>query len=155
MPHILSFTGQFPTPHSYLVSVDRSHSHFYQEPANLPAGCFTASRRRRIRKRLFVLQPCNGSFVSVCQIERRLDAVRSMCHHSHKRLTACFQGQHGTDADKRHVSSRCDSALGSCLFEGLSPVTGGFPKQHQPLCLQICTLSHVHAHNTCPPTTFF
>ncbi|XP_059548114.1 rho GTPase-activating protein 17 isoform X5 [Myotis daubentonii] len=36
------------------------------------------------------------------QIERRLDAVRSMCHHSHKRLTACFQGQHGTDADKRH-----------------------------------------------------
>ncbi|CAK6445036.1 unnamed protein product [Pipistrellus nathusii] len=36
------------------------------------------------------------------QIERRLDAVRSMCHHSHKRLTACFQGQHGTDTDKRH-----------------------------------------------------
>nr|KAF6488737.1 Rho GTPase activating protein 17 [Molossus molossus] len=36
------------------------------------------------------------------QIERRLDAVRSMCHHSHKRLAACFQGQHGTDADRRH-----------------------------------------------------
>ncbi|XP_036906960.1 rho GTPase-activating protein 17 isoform X5 [Sturnira hondurensis] len=36
------------------------------------------------------------------QIERRLDAVRSMCHHSHKRLTACFQGQHGTDAERRH-----------------------------------------------------
>ncbi|XP_023571392.1 rho GTPase-activating protein 17 isoform X7 [Octodon degus] len=36
------------------------------------------------------------------QIERRLDAVRSMCHHSHKRLVACFQGQHGTDAERRH-----------------------------------------------------
>ncbi|XP_053527780.1 rho GTPase-activating protein 17 isoform X5 [Artibeus jamaicensis] len=36
------------------------------------------------------------------QIERRLDAVRSMCHHSHKRLTTCFQGQHGTDAERRH-----------------------------------------------------
>ncbi|XP_076407933.1 rho GTPase-activating protein 17 isoform X4 [Peromyscus maniculatus bairdii] len=36
------------------------------------------------------------------QIERRLDTVRSMCHHSHKRLIACFQGQHGTDAERRH-----------------------------------------------------
>uniref|UniRef100_A0A2K5Y413 Rho GTPase-activating protein 17 n=1 Tax=Mandrillus leucophaeus TaxID=9568 RepID=A0A2K5Y413_MANLE len=36
------------------------------------------------------------------QIERRLDTVRSVCHHSHKRLVACFQGQHGTDAEKRH-----------------------------------------------------
>ncbi|XP_023376399.1 rho GTPase-activating protein 17 [Pteropus vampyrus] len=25
-----------------------------------------------------------------------------MCHQSHKRLMACFQGQHGTDADRRH-----------------------------------------------------
>ncbi|XP_021093004.1 rho GTPase-activating protein 17 isoform X2 [Heterocephalus glaber] len=36
------------------------------------------------------------------QIERRLDAVRSMCHHSHKRLIACFQGQHGTESERRH-----------------------------------------------------
>ncbi|KAM9209292.1 rho GTPase-activating protein 17 isoform 4-T5 [Dugong dugon] len=36
------------------------------------------------------------------QIERRLDVVRSMCHQSHKRLTGCFQGQHGTDAERRH-----------------------------------------------------
>ncbi|XP_046521824.1 rho GTPase-activating protein 17 isoform X2 [Equus asinus] len=36
------------------------------------------------------------------QIERRLDTVRSVCHHSHKRLMACFQGQHGTDAERRH-----------------------------------------------------
>uniref|UniRef100_A0A7N4NJW7 Uncharacterized protein n=1 Tax=Sarcophilus harrisii TaxID=9305 RepID=A0A7N4NJW7_SARHA len=38
------------------------------------------------------------------RIERRLDTVRSVCHHSHKRLLACFQGQFGTDVDKRHVS---------------------------------------------------
>ncbi|XP_023584303.1 rho GTPase-activating protein 17 [Trichechus manatus latirostris] len=25
-----------------------------------------------------------------------------MCHQSHKRLTGCFQGQHGTDAERRH-----------------------------------------------------
>ncbi|XP_067390437.1 rho GTPase-activating protein 17 isoform X6 [Emydura macquarii macquarii] len=36
------------------------------------------------------------------QIERRLDTVRSVCHISQKRLIACFQGQFGTDADKRH-----------------------------------------------------
>ncbi|MBZ3876611.1 Rho GTPase-activating protein 17 [Sciurus carolinensis] len=36
------------------------------------------------------------------RIERRLDMVRSTCHHSHKRLMACFQGQHGTDAERRH-----------------------------------------------------
>ncbi|CAK7303532.1 Rho GTPase-activating protein 17 [Vulpes lagopus] len=36
------------------------------------------------------------------QIERRLDTVRSVCHLSHKRLTACFQGQHGSDAERRY-----------------------------------------------------
>ncbi|XP_042777879.1 rho GTPase-activating protein 17 isoform X4 [Panthera tigris] len=35
------------------------------------------------------------------QIERRLDTVRSICHHSHKRLAACFQG-HGPDVEKRY-----------------------------------------------------
>ncbi|KAG8513527.1 LOW QUALITY PROTEIN: Rho GTPase-activating protein 17, partial [Galemys pyrenaicus] len=38
----------------------------------------------------------------VQHIERRLDTVRSMCHQSHKRLMACFQGQHGTDTERRH-----------------------------------------------------
>ncbi|XP_071427359.1 rho GTPase-activating protein 17 isoform X4 [Pithys albifrons albifrons] len=36
------------------------------------------------------------------QIERRLDAVRSVCHLAQKRLIACLQGQHGTDPEKRH-----------------------------------------------------
>ncbi|XP_021267151.1 rho GTPase-activating protein 17 isoform X4 [Numida meleagris] len=36
------------------------------------------------------------------QIERRLDNVRSVFHITQKRLIACFQGQHGTDPEKRH-----------------------------------------------------
>lgn len=36
------------------------------------------------------------------QIERRLDTVRSVFHIAQKRLIACFQGQYGTDPDKRH-----------------------------------------------------
>ncbi|XP_030316062.1 rho GTPase-activating protein 17 isoform X5 [Calypte anna] len=36
------------------------------------------------------------------QIERRLDTVRSVCHLAQKRLIACFQGQYGTDPEKRH-----------------------------------------------------
>ncbi|XP_072205223.1 rho GTPase-activating protein 17-like isoform X5 [Excalfactoria chinensis] len=36
------------------------------------------------------------------QIERRLDTVRSVFHITQKRLIACFQGQYGTDPDKRH-----------------------------------------------------
>ncbi|NWR79482.1 RHG17 protein, partial [Centropus unirufus] len=36
------------------------------------------------------------------QIERRLDTVRSVCHIAQKRLISCFQGQHGTDPEKRH-----------------------------------------------------
>ncbi|NXO63511.1 RHG17 protein, partial [Phainopepla nitens] len=36
------------------------------------------------------------------QIERRMDTVRSVCHLAQKRLSACLQGQHGTDPDKRH-----------------------------------------------------
>uniref|UniRef100_A0A7N5JCC1 Uncharacterized protein n=1 Tax=Ailuropoda melanoleuca TaxID=9646 RepID=A0A7N5JCC1_AILME len=57
-----------------------------------------------------VLQPLQKARLSLfCQIERRLDTVRSMCHHSHKRVMACFQGQHGTDTERRYVSSGCDS----------------------------------------------
>ena len=65
---------------------------------------------------------------SLCfQIERRLDTVRSMCHHSHKRLMACFQGQHGTDAERRHVSTGWDSEPWfSCPWEASCPLSGDF-----------------------------
>ncbi|CAM4709300.1 unnamed protein product [Leuciscus chuanchicus] len=36
------------------------------------------------------------------QIERRMESVRVVSHNTHKRMTACLQGQIGTDAEKRH-----------------------------------------------------
>ncbi|XP_067286022.1 rho GTPase-activating protein 17a isoform X2 [Pseudorasbora parva] len=36
------------------------------------------------------------------QIERRMELVRVVSHNTHKRMTACLQGQIGTDAEKRH-----------------------------------------------------
>nr|XP_061805767.1 rho GTPase-activating protein 17-like [Nerophis lumbriciformis] len=36
------------------------------------------------------------------QIERRVELVRFMSHHTHKRLVACLQGQLGPDTEKRH-----------------------------------------------------
>ncbi|XP_058424848.1 rho GTPase-activating protein 44-like [Diceros bicornis minor] len=40
------------------------------------------------------------------QIQQCLDTVRSVCHHSHKCLMACFQGQHSTEAERRRSISR-------------------------------------------------
>ncbi|XP_069503461.1 rho GTPase-activating protein 17 isoform X2 [Ambystoma mexicanum] len=51
------------------------------------------------------------------QIERRLDAVRMVCHNSHKRLTSCFQGQPGTDPEKRHKKLPL-TALSQTMQEG-------------------------------------
>ncbi|XP_065098579.1 rho GTPase-activating protein 17a isoform X2 [Paramisgurnus dabryanus] len=36
------------------------------------------------------------------QIERRMELVRVVSHNTHKKVTACLQGQIGTDAEKRH-----------------------------------------------------
>ncbi|KAM6407515.1 rho GTPase-activating protein 17 isoform 3-T4 [Rhynochetos jubatus] len=51
------------------------------------------------------------------QIERRLDTVRSVCHIAQKRLVVCFQGQHGTDPDKRHKKLPL-TALAQSMQEG-------------------------------------
>uniref|UniRef100_A0A8D2MRQ5 Rho GTPase-activating protein 17 n=1 Tax=Zonotrichia albicollis TaxID=44394 RepID=A0A8D2MRQ5_ZONAL len=57
------------------------------------------------------------------QIERRLDAVRSVCHLAQKRLIACLQGQHGTDPDKRHHKALHSSALPSILLQSVTALT--------------------------------
>uniref|UniRef100_A0A8V5FXB8 Rho GTPase-activating protein 17 n=1 Tax=Melopsittacus undulatus TaxID=13146 RepID=A0A8V5FXB8_MELUD len=44
----------------------------------------------------------NRILSELCIESSRLDTVRSVCHIAQKRLIACFQGQHGTDPDKRH-----------------------------------------------------
>lgn len=48
--------------------------------------------------------------LSVCicvslQVEKRLDLVKQVTHSTHKKLTACLQGQQGADTEKRSVKS--------------------------------------------------
>ncbi|XP_043945342.1 rho GTPase-activating protein 17 isoform X2 [Protopterus annectens] len=51
------------------------------------------------------------------QIEKRLDAVRWVCHNSTKKLASCLQGQSGTDVEKRHKKIPL-TILSSCFQEG-------------------------------------
>lgn len=52
---------------------------------------------------------CAQMFPDVCvwwfQVEKRLDLVKQVSHSTHKKLTACLQGQQGTDVEKRSVKS--------------------------------------------------
>lgn len=52
--------------------------------------------------------PCVCVSASVCvspQVEKRLDLVKQVTHSTHKKLTACLQGQQGADVEKRSVKS--------------------------------------------------
>ncbi|XP_064414790.1 rho GTPase-activating protein 17a isoform X4 [Latimeria chalumnae] len=53
------------------------------------------------------------------QIEKRLDTVRTVCHHTHKRLQLCLQSQPGTEIDKRQKKLPL-TALSQCMQEGCS-----------------------------------
>ncbi|XP_034448801.1 rho GTPase-activating protein 44 isoform X10 [Hippoglossus hippoglossus] len=56
------------------------------------------------------------------QVEKRLDLVKQVTHSTHKKLTACLQGQQGTDVEKRSVKSPSKklplTILAQCLVEG-------------------------------------
>ncbi|KAM9456841.1 rho GTPase-activating protein 44 isoform 1-T1 [Clarias gariepinus] len=56
------------------------------------------------------------------QVEKRLDLVKQVSHSTHKKLTACLQGQQGADVDKRSVKSPSKklplTTLAQCLVEG-------------------------------------
>lgn len=45
--------------------------------------------------------PCR----SVFEVEKRLELVKQVSHSTHKKLTACLQGQQGVDVDKKSVRS--------------------------------------------------
>lgn len=48
----------------------------------------------------------------VCvKVEKRLDLVKQVTHGTHKKLTACLQGQQGADIEKRSVKSPSVSNL--------------------------------------------
>lgn len=48
-------------------------------------------------------------------MEKRLELVKQVSHSTHKKLTACLQGQQGVDADKRSVSS-ADGCTHACAM---------------------------------------
>ncbi|XP_074512631.1 rho GTPase-activating protein 44 isoform X8 [Sebastes fasciatus] len=56
------------------------------------------------------------------QVEKRLDLVKQVTHSTHKKLTACLQGQQGTDIEKRSVKSPSKklplTILAQCMVEG-------------------------------------
>ncbi|KAM7387225.1 hypothetical protein PAMA_009710 [Pampus argenteus] len=56
------------------------------------------------------------------QVEKRLDLVKQVTHSTHKKLTACLQGQQGTDMEKRSVKSPSKKLplmiLAQCMVEG-------------------------------------
>uniref|UniRef100_A0A8C9S8E4 Rho GTPase-activating protein 44 n=1 Tax=Scleropages formosus TaxID=113540 RepID=A0A8C9S8E4_SCLFO len=56
------------------------------------------------------------------QVEKRLELVKQVSHSTHKKLTACLQGQQGADIDKRSVRSPSKklplTTLAQCLVEG-------------------------------------
>ncbi|XP_030262717.1 rho GTPase-activating protein 44 isoform X5 [Sparus aurata] len=56
------------------------------------------------------------------QVEKRLDLVKQVSHSTHKKLTACLQGQQGTDVEKRSVKSPSKklplTILAQCMVEG-------------------------------------
>ncbi|KAJ8251406.1 hypothetical protein GJAV_G00221000 [Gymnothorax javanicus] len=55
-------------------------------------------------------------------VEKRLELVKQVSHSTHKRLTACLQGQQGAEVDKRSVKSPSKklplTTLAQCLLEG-------------------------------------
>ncbi|XP_008414362.1 rho GTPase-activating protein 44 isoform X3 [Poecilia reticulata] len=56
------------------------------------------------------------------QVEKRLDLVKQVTHSTHKKLTACLQGQQGTDTEKKSVKSPSKklplTILAQCMEEG-------------------------------------
>ncbi|XP_076007896.1 rho GTPase-activating protein 44-like isoform X1 [Genypterus blacodes] len=56
------------------------------------------------------------------QAEKRLELVKQVSHGTHKKLTACLQGQQGVDVDKKSVRSPSKklplTTLAQCMVEG-------------------------------------
>nr|XP_020460315.1 rho GTPase-activating protein 44-like isoform X5 [Monopterus albus] len=56
------------------------------------------------------------------QVEKRLELVKQVSHSTHKKLTACLQGQQGVDVDKKAVRSPSKklplTTLAQCMVDG-------------------------------------
>uniref|UniRef100_A0AAR2LF80 Rho GTPase-activating protein 44 n=1 Tax=Pygocentrus nattereri TaxID=42514 RepID=A0AAR2LF80_PYGNA len=56
-------------------------------------------------------------YLSVLQVEKRLDLVKQVSHSTHKKLTACLQGQQGVEVDKKSKKLPL-TTLAQCLIDG-------------------------------------
>ncbi|KAG7506247.1 rho GTPase-activating protein 44-like isoform X4 [Solea senegalensis] len=56
------------------------------------------------------------------QVEKRLELVKQVSHSTHKKLTACLQGQQGVDVEKKSVRSPSKklplTTLAQCMVDG-------------------------------------
>ncbi|KAK2820722.1 hypothetical protein Q5P01_023681 [Channa striata] len=56
------------------------------------------------------------------QVEKRLELVKQVSHSTHKKLTACLQGQQGVDVERKSVRSPSKklplTTLAQCMVEG-------------------------------------
>uniref|UniRef100_A0A8C6WQM9 Rho GTPase activating protein 44 n=1 Tax=Neogobius melanostomus TaxID=47308 RepID=A0A8C6WQM9_9GOBI len=53
----------------------------------------------------------------LAQVEKRLELVKQVSHSTHKKLTACLQGQQGVDVDKKSKKLPL-TTLAQCMVEG-------------------------------------
>lgn len=66
--------------------------------------------RARVSGQLSQDVPLSVRVGVLLQVEKRLDLVKQVTHSTHKKLTACLQGQQGADTEKRSVKSPSVSA---------------------------------------------
>ncbi|XP_012863675.2 rho GTPase-activating protein 44 [Echinops telfairi] len=64
-----------------------------------------------------ILPSADQSPIGLLQVEKRLELVKQVSHSTHKKLTACLQGQQGAEADKRSKKLPL-TTLAQCLMEG-------------------------------------
>uniref|UniRef100_A0AAV2LIJ0 Rho GTPase-activating protein 44 n=1 Tax=Knipowitschia caucasica TaxID=637954 RepID=A0AAV2LIJ0_KNICA len=83
----------------------------------------TISRTRASRRHS--LAPAEKTEVlseDLLQVEKRLELVKQVSHSTHKKLTACLQGQQGVEVDKKSVRSPSKklplTTLAQCMVEG-------------------------------------
>lgn len=108
-------------------------------------GEFTAHRRSHARASGPLSQDVALSMRLrvLLQVEKRLDLIKQVTHSTHKKLTACLQGQQGADTEKRSVKSpsvsACiEEAMLSCftkLPEALSQNSGVWFQKKLPLTI--------------------
>uniref|UniRef100_A0A8C3IZZ9 Rho GTPase activating protein 44 n=1 Tax=Chrysemys picta bellii TaxID=8478 RepID=A0A8C3IZZ9_CHRPI len=63
------------------------------------------------------VKSCTIRSRTASKVEKRLELVKQVSHSTHKKLTACLQGQQGVDADKRSKKLPL-TTLAQCLMEG-------------------------------------